>query len=155
MTRFDFTPLFRSTIGFDRMAQLMDNAARFAEPAAGYPPYNIEAVGENHYRITLAVAGFGPDDLAIEVRENVLYVRSVPNEAEDERQYLHRGIAARNFERRFALADHVKVTEAQLDNGLLTIALKRELPESMRPRQIEITAAGGKAKRIEANKQAA
>jgi molecular chaperone IbpA len=161
MTRIDFAPLFRSTVGFDRMAQLMDTAARFAEPPTGYPPYNIEKTGEDAFRITLAVAGFAPDDLSIEVRENVLYVRSaVDKDAEGGEQFLYRGIAGRNFERRFALADHVKVVDAALDNGLLTISLVRELPEAMRPRQIEIATGAPKAvesgtKRIETAKQAA
>ena len=137
---FDFTPLFRSTIGFDRLASLLESTARVDEASLGYPPYNIEKLGEDAYRITMAVAGFGEDDLAIETREQKLLVSGRRGgEEEDEGSFLHRGIAARSFQRSFQLADHVKVSGAQLENGLLHIDLVREIPEAMRPRQIEIT----------------
>ena len=140
MRTIDFTPLYRSAVGFDRMANLLESAARTGE-AGGWPPYNIETTGENAYRIEIAVAGFKPDELNIEVKENLLTVtgRRTANDGED-RTFLHRGLAERDFERRFQLADYVVVTEAGLNNGLLTIELKRELPEALKPRRIEINA---------------
>jgi molecular chaperone IbpA len=140
MRTIDFTPLYRSAVGFDRMANLLESAARTGEPG-GWPPYNIETTGENAYRIEIAVAGFKPDELNIEVKENLLTVtgRRTANDGED-RTFLHRGLAERDFERRFQLADYVVVTEAGLNNGLLTIDLKRELPEGLKPRRIEINA---------------
>ena len=140
MRTIDFTPLYRSAVGFDRMANLLESAARTSE-AGGWPPYNIETTGENAYRIEIAVAGFKPDELNIEVKENLLTVtgRRTAND-ESERTFLHRGLAERDFERRFQLADYVVVTEAGLNNGLLTIELKRELPEALKPRRIEINA---------------
>lgn len=140
MRTIDFTPLYRSAVGFDRMANLLESAARTGEPG-GWPPYNIETTGENAYRIEIAVAGFKPDELNIEVKENLLTVtgRRTAND-ESERTFLHRGLAERDFERRFQLADYVVVTEAGLNNGLLTIELKRELPEALKPRRIEINA---------------
>ena len=140
MRTIDFTPLYRSAVGFDRMANLLESAARTSE-AGGWPPYNIETTGENAYRIEIAVAGFKPDELNIEVKENLLTVtgRRAANDGED-RTFLHRGLAERDFERRFQLADYVVVTEAGLNNGLLTIELKRELPEALKPRRIEINA---------------
>ena len=140
MRTIDFTPLYRSAVGFDRMANLLESAARTGEPG-GWPPYNIETTGENAYRIEIAVAGFKPDELNIEVKENLLTVtgRRTANDGED-RTFLHRGLAERDFERRFQLADYVVVTEAGLNNGLLTIELKRELPEALKPRRIEINA---------------
>ncbi|MFN3537637.1 Hsp20 family protein [Brevundimonas sp.] len=140
MRTIDFTPLYRSAVGFDRMANLLESAARTGEPG-GWPPYNIETTGENAYRIEIAVAGFKPDELNIEVKENLLTVtgRRTAND-ESERTFLHRGLAERDFERRFQLADYVVVTEAGLNNGLLTIDLKRELPEALKPRRIEINA---------------
>lgn len=149
---FDLTPLYRTGIGFDRMARLMDEMAKVDAPT--YPPYNIELIGENAYRITMAVAGFSREDLGIEVKEGTLTVTGrKPGEAE-EREFLHQGIAARSFERRFQLADHVQVTGADLENGLLHISLKRELPEAMKPRTVEIKA-NGKTKTIEGKKAAA
>ena len=138
MRTIDFTPLYRSAVGFDRMANLLESAARTSE-AGGWPPYNIETTGENAYRIEIAVAGFKPDELNIEVKENLLTVtgRRTANDGED-RTFLHRGLAERDFERRFQLADYVVVTEAGLNNGLLTIELTRELPEALKPRRIEI-----------------
>jgi molecular chaperone IbpA len=144
MRTFDFTPLYRSVVGFDRLAALLE-AAQGAEPA-GWPPYNIETTGEDAYRIELAVAGFKTDELNIEVKENLLTVqgRRTANDDEAQRRYLHRGLAERNFERRFQLADYVVVTDAQLADGLLSISLKRELPEAMKPRRIEIATAAPK-----------
>ena len=141
MRNYDHAPLYRSIVGFDRLAALLDQAAK-SESANGYPPYNIETVGENAYRIELAVAGFAPEDLTIEARENLLTVsgRKADNDAA-ERRFLHRGLAARNFDRRFQLADYVVVTDAALANGLLSITLKRELPESLKARRFPINAA--------------
>jgi molecular chaperone IbpA len=141
MTTLDFSPLFRSTVGFDRLSRLMDTALRNDE-AGGYPPYNIEALGENAYRVTLAVAGFSPEDLTITSQENTLVVSGKQKNADESTQYLHRGIAGRAFERRFQLADYIKVTGAQLVNGLLNIELAREVPEAMKPRTIKIETAG-------------
>ena len=138
MVTFDFSPFYRSTIGFDRMAQYLENAARVAEIDNGYPPYNIESVGEDRHRVTVAVAGFSEDELEIEVRENVLYVSGHKKDEADERQFLHRGIAGRDFRRQFRLEEYVRVEDAALDNGLLTIDLVRELPEAMKPRTIPI-----------------
>ena len=147
MRRFDLTPLYKSTVGFDHMASILEQLAS-AETDNGYPPYNIERVDENHYRITMAVAGFSDGDLDIEVREGTL--RIAGNKAPDAQQentdtvYLHRGIASRNFERRFRLAEHVEVNGAKLENGLLHIDLRRELPDAMKPRKIEIANADTK-----------
>ena len=139
MRTIDFTPLYRSAVGFDRLAGLLESAARTGQET-GWPPYNIETTGENAYRIEIAVAGFKPDELNIEVKENLLTVtgRKTGNDDTTGRTYLHRGLAERDFERRFQLADYVVVTEAGLDNGLLSIGLKRELPEALKPRRIEI-----------------
>jgi molecular chaperone IbpA len=139
MRTVDFSPLYRSVVGFDRLATLLDAAA--AGETNGYPPYNIETVGQDAYRIELAVAGFKTEDLTIEVKENVLTVQGRKVANDDARRFLHRGLAERNFERRFQLADFVLVTDAKLADGLLTISLKRELPEAMKPRKIEIEAA--------------
>jgi molecular chaperone IbpA len=141
MTTLDFSPLFRSTVGFDRLSRLMDTALRNDE-AGGYPPYNIEALGENAYRVTLAVAGFSPEDLTITSQENVLIVSGKMKQPEENTQFLYRGIAGRAFERRFQLADYIKVTGATLVNGLLNIELAREVPEAMKPRTIKIETAG-------------
>ena len=137
MRRYDFSPLFRYSVGFDRMQRLLDAASTRGEQATGYPPYNIETVGEDAYRITMAVAGFSDDDLDITVKENSLTVAGNPGGGE-EAAYLHRGIAGRAFERRFDLADHVKVVGANLENGLLFIDLDREVPEALKPRRIDI-----------------
>ena len=137
MRTVDFSPLYRSVVGFDRLAALLETAT--AEAATGYPPYNIERTDENAYRIEIAVAGFRPDELNIEVKENLLTVQGRKAANDDQRRFLHRGLAERNFERRFQLADYVVVTEAALADGLLSISLKRELPEALKPRQIEIT----------------
>jgi molecular chaperone IbpA len=137
MRTFDFAPLYRSVVGFDRLANLLETAAN-AEGASGYPPYNIETVGEDAYRIEMAVAGFKPDELSVDVKENVLTVVGRKAPSDEAKRYLHRGLAERNFERRFQLADYVVVSEAQLSDGLLSISLRRELPESLKPRRIEI-----------------
>jgi molecular chaperone IbpA len=136
MTTFDFSPLFRSAIGFDRVAELLD--AAMATEGGGYPPYNIEATGENAYRITMAVAGFTDSEISIVQQENELVVTGERKKEPEHANYLYRGIAGRSFERRFQLADHVKVTAARLENGLLTVDLVRELPEALRPRKIQI-----------------
>lgn len=138
MTRIDFTPMFRTTVGFDRMMNVMDQLMKPETNGFDYPPYNIEKTGEDHYRITLAVAGYNQSDLDVEVRDDTLYVRGNAPSEDGERQFLHRGIVAGKFERRFALADHVKVTRAQFDSGMLTIELVHEIPEAKRPRKIEI-----------------
>ncbi len=138
MTSFDFSPLFRSSVGFDRLMNVLDRATRLDEAGSGYPPYNIEKTGEDAYRITMAVAGFDRDQLAIEARENALVVSGQHGDDGIERRYLHRGIAGRGFQRTFQLADFVKVTEAHMENGLLHVDLVRELPEEMKTRRIEI-----------------
>jgi len=139
MDRFDFSPLFRSTIGFDRLTRLVDAATRLDSAAVAYPPYNIETTGEDAYRLTMAVAGFSPAELDITVQENTLLVTGkAQKEDEDGGGYLHRGIARRTFERRFSLADHMKVTGASLNNGLLFVDVVREVPEAAKPRTIKI-----------------
>ncbi|MCF1182682.1 Hsp20 family protein [Marichromatium gracile] len=142
MTTIDFSPLLRSMIGFDRMTSALENAYH-SEPG-GYPPYNIERRGENDYRITMAVAGFSEQDLGLEVKENILTVSgSRPEQAEEPGEYLYRGIANRSFERKFQLAEYVRVLDARLENGLLHIELRREIPEAMKPRRIAIRGAEG------------
>ena len=145
MRALDFAPLYRSTVGFDRLFSMLDNLSE-PQSAPAYPPYNIERTGENAYRISMAVAGFGEDDLSIESRENTLTVKGDRTEQTDEdgKEILFRGIAARSFERRFQLADHVEVRSANLENGLLHIDLVRNIPEAMKPRKIEIAKAEGK-----------
>jgi molecular chaperone IbpA len=138
MRAFDLTPLYRSTIGFDRLGTLLDSLGTFEGDAPSYPPYNIERVGENEYRISMAVAGFGASDLDIEVKENTLAIHGEKKTETEETTFLHRGIASRSFERRFQLADHVVVKGASLENGLLHVDLKRELPEAMKPRTVPI-----------------
>lgn len=138
MRNFDFTPLYRSAIGFDRMANLLDNLSRAEQNQPSYPPYNIELTGEDKYRITMAVAGFDQSELTIEVNQNNLTVSANKAGEEQQRTYLHQGIAARSFERRFQLADHVQVQSAHYENGLLHIDLQRIIPESMKPRTIPI-----------------
>ncbi len=151
MRTVDFTPLYRSAVGFDRLAALLESAAR-SEGPAGYPPYNIETVGENAYRIEIAVAGFKPEELNIEAKENTLTVQGRKTANDEQRRYLHRGLAERNFERRFQLADYVVVTGADLSDGLLAISLERQLPEALKARRIEIATGG---QQIEAATQAA
>ncbi|HEY5363093.1 MAG TPA: Hsp20 family protein [Aestuariivirga sp.] len=133
---FDFTPLYRSSVGFDRLFQLLDEAA--ATETQAYPPYNIERLAENEYRITMAVAGFGPADVNIEAKGNTLTVTGKKADKPAVGDMLHQGIAARGFERRFQLADHVEVKGADMDNGLLHIVLERRVPEALKPRQISI-----------------
>ncbi len=150
MSRIDFTPLFRSTVGFDRMTDLLESALN-REDAGGYPPYNIEKLGKDDYRITLAVAGFSPEDVEIEVRDGVLTITGKGSDDKPDVTYLHRGIAERNFRRTFRLAEHVKVIDATMENGLLHINLTHELPEAMKPRRIKITSARtGSDKLVEA-----
>ncbi|PZU84358.1 MAG: molecular chaperone [Chelatococcus sp.] len=154
MRHFDLSPLYRSTVGFDRLFSLLDQATG-VENTPSYPPYNIERTAENAYRITIAVAGFGENDLSIESKENALTVRGEKKleEKAEKAEVLHQGIAARAFERRFQLADYVQVTGASLENGLLHIDLVREIPEAKKPRQIAI--GGGKAKVIESQVETA
>ncbi len=146
MRNFDLSPLYRSTVGFDRLGSMLDQLMSGDTPAPSYPPYNIEKTGEDAYRISIAVAGFGDDDLNIEVKDQGLTVTAKKREVAEDKQthYLHRGIAERGFERRFQLADHMKVTGAALENGLLHIDLVREVPEALKPRTVAITN-GGKA----------
>ncbi|QKK02489.1 MAG: Hsp20 family protein [Pseudomonadota bacterium] len=151
MNTFDLSPLYRTAIGFDRLADMLSNASR-VDSNNGYPPYNIESLGEDRYRITMAVAGFSPDELDIVSEQNTLTVSGRKAEDADDQhdsdsgsEYLYRGIATRSFERRFQLADHVRVEGADLRNGLLHVDLKRELPEQMKPRKIEIGRADSRA----------
>jgi len=139
MRNFDFSPLYRSAIGFDRMASLLDTMTATEQKQPAYPPYDIELTGDDSYRISMAVAGFEQSELDIQVEQNRLTVTGTKPDGNEQRNFLHRGIAARNFERRFQLADHVKVTDAKLENGLLHIQLVREIPEAMKPRKVEIT----------------
>jgi molecular chaperone IbpA len=152
MRTIDFSPLYRSVVGFDRLAQLLETAS--VDAASGYPPYNIERTDENAYRIEIAVAGFRSEELNIEVKENLLTVQGRKAANEDQRRFLHRGLAERDFERRFQLADYVVVTEAKLADGLLQISLKRELPEALKPRRIEIDTTSGQSPLIEGEKAA-
>lgn len=142
MRTYDLSPLYRATVGFDRLASLLDGVSRADEQAFSYPPYNIEKVGEDQYRISMAVAGFGEGDLDITVKEGSLVVtgKKAKSEGEQAQNFLYRGIAQRAFERRFDLADHIKVTGASLANGLLHIDLVREIPETLKPRTIKIDA---------------
>lgn len=149
MRHADFAPLYRSTVGFDRLFQMLDSLGGVEGDAPTYPPYNIERRAENEYRITMAVAGFSRDELSVEVKESTLSVRGEKKPTEKETEFLHRGIAQRGFERRFQLADHVSVSGADLVDGLLHIDLVRELPERMKPRTIAIGEAS--PKQIEAN----
>jgi molecular chaperone IbpA len=153
MRTFDLTPLYRSTVGFDRLFSLLDQTTGF-ESAPTYPPYNIERTGENVYRITVAVAGFAEPELSIEVKEGTLTIRGEKQAKQTEKdgEVLYQGIAARAFERRFQLADHVEVKGAALENGLLHVDLVREIPETMKPRNIPI--GNGSAKVIDAKKAA-
>ena len=139
--RYDFSPLYRSTIGFDRLFDMLDQANR-VEPMTNWPPYNIEKTGEDQYRINMAVAGFSPEEIELVQKENTLFVAGQKHPEPEGVQVLHRGIANRSFKQTFDLADHVKVVSADLQNGLLTIELKREVPEALKPRRIEIATAG-------------
>jgi molecular chaperone IbpA len=144
MRHIDYSPLYRSTVGFERMLNLLDSASGF--DAAGYPPYNIERLGENEYRITMAVAGFGEGELKVDVKEQFLNVRGEKKAEDKERRFLHRGIGTRTFERRFQLADHVEVKGADLKDGLLHIDLVRNVPEKLKARTIAIS--NGKAQEV-------
>jgi molecular chaperone IbpA len=137
MNAFDFSPLFRTAIGFDRLARQLETA-RAAPDAQSYPPYNIEKTGEDSYVLTMAVAGFGPNDIEVVARENTLTVAGRAPQVEEGRSFLHRGIAGRAFERRFVLADHIVVEGASLENGLLELSLKRAVPEALKPRRIAV-----------------
>jgi molecular chaperone IbpA len=153
MRTFDFSPLFRSTVGFDRLFDLLDSIPQY-ETAQTYPPYNIERTDDTHYRITVAVAGFGEKELNVEVREGVLTVQGKREDAGDGKQsYLYQGIAGRAFERRFQLAENVEVKGAKLENGLLHIELERIIPEEQKPRRVPIN--GGEMKVIEGKAKAA
>ncbi|MFZ1105814.1 MAG: Hsp20 family protein [Hyphomicrobiaceae bacterium] len=138
MRPIDLSPLYRSTVGFDRLFDLVDQVTGLDQTAAGYPPYNIERLGENEYRVTMAVAGFSQDELRVDVKEQTLSVTGARKPEDKERRYLHRGIAARNFERRFQLADHVEVKGADIQDGLLHVDLVRNVPERLKPRTIAI-----------------
>ena len=151
-TAFDFSPLYRSTVGFDRLFDMLDQTAR-VETAAHWPPYNVEKAGDDHYRITMAVAGFGSDEIEITQTENTLQISGQKQPEQENGQFLHRGIATRAFKQTFNLADYVKVTNAKLENGLLTVDLVREVPEEMKPRRIQI-ANGTGPKTIEHDKAA-
>ncbi|MBU2941241.1 Hsp20 family protein [Shimia thalassica] len=145
MRSFDLAPLYRSSVGFDQLASLMDRVLSNEAGQPSYPPYNIEKTAEDAYRISIAVAGFGAEELAIEVKQNALVVTARKAEDPEERAYLHRGIATRAFERRFHLADHVRVTGASHLDGMLHIDLEREIPEALKPRRIEIASASPKS----------
>jgi molecular chaperone IbpA len=140
--QFDLTPLFRSSIGFDHMMQLIDSAMSTNDSSSAYPPYNIEKLNDDTYRIVMAVAGFGDKDLSVVVQDNSLIIEGKAQSQEGEIEYLYRGIAGRAFERHFQLADFIKIGEAKLENGLLSIDLQREIPEAKKPRNIKIQAAG-------------
>jgi len=154
MRTLDLSPLFRSTIGFDRMTRLLDAATRLDDSAISYPPYNIEVLSDDAYRITMAVAGFGEGDLNITAQENSLVISGKVAKSDEDRKFLYRGIAGRAFERRFELADHIKVAGASLVNGLLHVELVREVPEAMKPRSIKIDTKAAKPTVIEGNKAA-
>lgn len=141
MRTYDFAPLYRSTVGFDQIANMMDRVLSTETTAPAYPPYNIEKLNDESYRISIAVAGFSESDLSVEVREKALIVSARKAEDEAEKSYLHRGIATRAFERRFHLADHVQVTGAAHADGMLHIELERQVPEALKPRQIQIASA--------------
>ncbi len=155
MNTIDLTPLYRSSIGFDRMGSLLDNALRSQKAGVGFPPYDIEATGEDRYAITLAVAGFEESELDIQVEKGVLCVRGKKADESEEKSYLYRGIANRSFERKFNLADYIEVRGADLKNGLLTISLVKEIPEAMKPRSIAIKATGASLEHKEKAEQAA
>ncbi len=145
MRQYDFSPFYKTTIGFDRLASLLDDMNGRTENVPNYPPYDIVRVDDNHYRLTMAVAGFSDDDLFMEVDDNVLLVRGEKKTTSEDVEYLHHGIAARNFERQFSLEDYVQVEGAYLENGLLHVKLFRELPEAKKPRQIKINKVNVKA----------
>lgn len=143
MNRIDLTPLYRSSVGYDRFGSLLDAAFQTEKTSAGYPPYNIEVVEEDKYAITIAVAGFKQDELDIQVEDGVLAIRG-KKESSVEKEFLHQGIATRSFERKFNLADHIEVTNADLQDGLLSISLVKEIPEAMKPKSISINGSSAK-----------
>lgn len=154
MVNFDFSPLYRSSVGFDHLVSMLDSARRIDQKQSSYPPYNIESIAEDQYRITMAVAGFSQEELDVEIENNLLTITGTKKPAEQTPQYLYQGIAARNFERRFQLADHVKVRNASLEHGLLQLELVREIPEAMKPRRIEIQSADYPTAALEGEKVA-
>jgi len=139
MNRIDLTPLYRSSVGYDRFGSLLDAAFQTEKTSAGYPPYNIEVVEENNYAITIAVAGFKEAELELQVENGVLSVRGKKDSPDDAKNYLHQGIASRSFERKFNLADHIEVVDAKLADGLLSVHLVKEIPEAMKPKKISIS----------------
>jgi molecular chaperone IbpA len=151
MRQYDFAPFYKTTIGFDRLASLLDDMNGRKQNVPNYPPYNIERVDENNYRLTMAVAGFSDKDLFMEVDDNVLTVRGEKVQVKEDAEYLHQGIAARNFERQFSLEDYVEVEGASLENGLLFIHLYRELPEAKKPKKIIISASNSQSALINKN----
>ena len=148
MTNFDFSPLYRTTVGFDHLSSLLDNIHRSDRAANSYPPYNIELIDENSYQITMAVSGFKSEELDIKSEQRTLTVKGQKHPDTNTRNYLHQGIAARNFERKFQLADHIEITGAQLENGLLHIDLAREIPEAMKPKTIPILDSKGRLRDV-------
>ncbi|MBO9456773.1 Hsp20 family protein [Paracoccus sp. R12_1] len=150
MRNFDLTPLYRASVGFDRLADVVDRAMAADVSVPTYPPYNIEKTGEDAYRISIAVAGFAADDLSVEVRDGAVIVAARKADEDDSRSYLHRGIATRAFERKFTLADHVRVDGASHVDGMLHIDLVREIPEALKPRRIEIAKASPKVEKLDA-----
>ena len=149
MRTFDLSPLYRTSIGFDHLANMLDNMSGVEGDSGNYPPFNIELLDDNKYRLSMAVAGFAKDEINIEVKENVLSVKGQKKTDGVETEYLHRGIGTRNFDRRFQLADHVVVKDAEMSHGLLHVELVRELPEAMKPRTISINTADNDSKLIE------
>ena len=145
MRSFDLSPLFRSTVGFDHLTRALDAALQLNDGAVSYPPYNIEKIGEDAYRISMAVAGFAAEDIEIVTNEGVLVVKGRAKAEDDKTAYLYRGIAARAFERRFQLADYIRVTGARLENGMLSVEMARHIPEALKPRRIPITATAAPA----------
>ncbi len=149
--KFDLTPLYSHTVGYDRFGSLLDAAFNAERQNAGYPPYDIELVGENKYSITLAVAGFNENEIDVQLEQGVLTVRGKKDDQKKDSRYLHRGIASRSFERKFNLADHVEVVNAQLDSGLLHVSLQKEIPDAMKPRKIPVNAIAADALQREAS----
>ncbi len=150
MRHFDLSPLYRASVGFDRLADVLDRTLSAEVQAPSYPPYNIEKTGEDAYRISIAVAGFSADDLNVEVRDGAVVVSARKSQDDEGRTYLHRGIATRAFERRFTLADHVRVVGASHSDGMLHVDLVREIPEALKPRRIEITRAAAQERKLDA-----
>jgi molecular chaperone IbpA len=154
MRTFDFSPLYRSTVGFDSVTRLLESALRADEGQSSYPPYNIEKTGENAYRITMAVAGFGENDITITAQDNSLVVTGKLEKTEEDKKFLHRGIAGRAFERRFELAEHIRVSGASLVNGLLHVELVKEVPEAKKPRTVKIESVAPKQATVLENQAA-